>query len=115
VSIRDPKEYQSEGWTDLLESLEEAFGNNSIAFKKETAHAFVPTVNRMKECFHLCEEQNKSYGEGILMLNSALKKYEMMVVKTEDDMKGAYSSAQVCCWYQNMLMHQSLHGILEQD
>ncbi|KAM6500340.1 hypothetical protein JOM56_003354 [Amanita muscaria] len=90
----DYKVDDSEDWIELLESLQDAYQDNSVALKKETASAFVPTAMRLKKCLRLCDEQDRKYGEGILMLNSTLKKHELLVIKMEDEMKEAYSLAQ---------------------
>lgn len=94
ISTSDYKVDDSEDWIELLESLQDAYQDNSVALKKETASAFVPTAMRLKKCLRLCDEQDRKYGEGILMLNSTLKKHELLVIKMEDEMKEAYSLAQ---------------------
>ncbi|PFH54161.1 hypothetical protein AMATHDRAFT_451 [Amanita thiersii Skay4041] len=81
-------------WVELLESLQDAFDAERVELKRDTAHAFVPTVNRIKKCYKAIDEQDRTYGEGILMLNAALKEHELMVVRADDEIKDIHATAQ---------------------
>ncbi len=83
-----------------------AFDKDSVELKKDIAQAFVPTVNGIKNCYSMLEEQDKAYGKGVLMLNATLKEYELTSVATEDKLKEAHSSVQVgvyICAYSGSL------------
>ncbi|KAF8350524.1 hypothetical protein F5887DRAFT_939680, partial [Amanita rubescens] len=90
----DFKEDDSEDWTALLDSLQLAFDEDSVKLKKEIAQTFVPTVNGIKSCYSMLDEQDKAYGKGVLMLNATLKEYELTSVAMEDKLKEVHSSVQ---------------------
>ncbi|KAF8623569.1 hypothetical protein AX15_006337 [Amanita polypyramis BW_CC] len=83
-----------EDWIDLVGSLQDAFDQDSIELKKDTARAFVPTVKRIRECYRAFDEQDKTYGKGILILNKRLREYEFMSVASEDTLKETYAHAE---------------------
>ncbi|KAF8637400.1 hypothetical protein AX17_002895 [Amanita inopinata Kibby_2008] len=108
----DTKVHVNDKVTDLVNSLQYAFDDVCIELKRDTARAFVPTVNHIKECYRCFDEQDRSYGKGVLALNTNFKEHEIMVVKEEDELKEMYNSAQNKI---NDLLHQLEQAYTDRD
>ncbi|KAF8891260.1 hypothetical protein BD779DRAFT_1670895 [Infundibulicybe gibba] len=83
---------EEEDLSHLAESLQAGFEHRGWQLKKEIADTFVPTVNRVKKLYCVIDDKvDLSFGQGLVMYNTACKDAEAASEQDQDDFQRTYN------------------------
>lgn len=81
----------------LAESLQDYFDAYGTNLKKETAAAFVPTVNKVKHIHGLLDKTiDRGFTNGLLKFDRICKDAELEAIRDHDELQATYKRGQVC-------------------